>query len=290
MHASNKNVCPFQFMPQRFREPSYRELARAVSRLPDPSHQPKYTGRIQNVRPALLLQQWHEIKHAINHSPEINLHQPANILQRQFVKFPQHRYACVVKKHRGSPVLRRNFVREHFHPRFIGNIYDMLRHFSLRRTQQRPRLRQPLLVRVRNRQRRPHPRPLLRQRPPPPHPPPLRGQNPQAPPHPPQLLPQAPPHPGASPCNHRHAFAQKSHQPTLPFGFTANLPSILLNMRYVAGSSPEIQLPHAIITRTTLEFISSMFMGVGALAPTFGALKKRALAPEDTLTSTEFHY
>src|SRR5208283_2809412 len=149
MHGRHKNVRAGQFVLQRLRKSPHRKLARAVRALPDRAHKSQQTGSVHDVGPPLFLKQRKKKMYAVNHAPEIHVHQPAEILQRKLLEISQQCHACIVEHHRHPPVLCRHFFRECLHAGRVSHVYAMLRYLSARVAQQCDRICQPFLVHIR---------------------------------------------------------------------------------------------------------------------------------------------
>ena len=219
VNARYRNRSAFELVSNRLREPAHRKFARRISALPDRSNNPKHARQIHNLRARLLFQHRQEILHSVNDSPKIDPHHPSQIVERYFFKSPDQRHARIVDEQRHAPMPRRYILREASHAFLAGNIEHVRRNSRLFVRQRGRRLRQSLLINVRNRQRRSS-----------------RGE----------LLHQRPPNPAPSARNDSDSLAQERHC-SIPVGKISHSPARILRALHLGQQFHEFLLPLALV-------------------------------------------
>src|SRR5713101_722881 len=161
MDAGDGYRAAFEFVSQRLRESPYRKFARGVRNLPGGSDEPEYARQIHDVRASLPFQHRQEILHPVDRAPEIDIHQPAEIVERNFFKIAVERHARIVDQQRNAPVPASDVLSKRTHALFIRDVHQMRRNQGTLALERFDGLRQARFVDIRKRQRRPRLRQLL---------------------------------------------------------------------------------------------------------------------------------
>src|SRR5713101_7569552 len=161
MDAGDGYRAAFELVSQRLRESPHRKFARGVRYLPGGSDEPEYARQIHDVRAALPSQHRQEILHPVDRAPEIDIHQPAEIVERNFFKIAVERHARIVDQQRNAPVPDSDVLSERTHALFLGDVHQMRRKQGTLALERFDGLRQARFVDIRKRQRRPRLRQLL---------------------------------------------------------------------------------------------------------------------------------
>jgi len=127
MHATYANAAPFQFVMEQLRKSANGKLARAVCELARHRRDSQNAGKVHDVCSRLAFQQRQEIFHSVDRAPEIDIHQPAKIVERNFFKISMQHGAGVVDEQRDAPVPRVRVRGKNLCAFFFGHIDNVRR-------------------------------------------------------------------------------------------------------------------------------------------------------------------
>src|SRR6266853_2090911 len=128
VHARYTDGRVSQFMPQTLRKSSHSKLAGGIRRLARRGNQSEHARKVNDVGTLFSLQQRQKILDAVHCAPEIDVHQPAKVIERDLLKRAFQSDSCIVDQQRYACVPPADFLCKRPHALLIGDIHHVCAH------------------------------------------------------------------------------------------------------------------------------------------------------------------
>lgn len=122
MHARDENASACQFVTQDFGEATNGEFTRAVRGLTGRRDEAKDARHVHDVSAGLLLEEREKILDAIDGAPEIDVHEPAKVVEGNLMEGAEKSDTSVVDENGDALVAMRNVLREGLDGGFVRNV------------------------------------------------------------------------------------------------------------------------------------------------------------------------
>src|SRR5215213_1793101 len=128
MNARDGDVCVCKLVPEAFCKPAHGEFRRAIRTLFLRRDQTEHARDVNDVSAFLLKQRWKKSLCTIDHAPEVDAHQPFEILDGQLLERSEQTDTGIINKMSNAPVFCDHILSELRYGCTVRDIENVCRH------------------------------------------------------------------------------------------------------------------------------------------------------------------